>query len=334
MVRRCIALLSTALLVGTGLWAQGLDTQASKDDWEEINFDFNSSVLVDGFPSLLRLAELLQANGGYHVRVEGHTDGIGSDSFNQKLGLERANTVRDFLVKYGARTGQIETISRGKAAPKVPNPNPVYSPTDVARFMNRRVVLTVTDEQGRTIGAGGPGDAIRAIANAAPPAGVADCCSEVLKRLDKLDDIAKMIKDLADQNAALRKDLDGLRQNQAAMEARLNQPAPQAPAPPSATEVANAVTKQLDAEKTPKFQLLSANAGPDGNGGLTFTGKGRFFDTMGTHFGFEAQGEYYYVKGQAEGQADFGLVDRVTPHLQAGLFASFKHVNLSGNQTG
>ena len=153
----------------TGLWAQGLDTQASKDDWEEINFDFNSSVLVDGFPSLLRLAELLQANGGYHVRVEGHTDGIGSDSFNQKLGLERANTVRDFLVKYGARTNQIETISRGKAAPKVPNPNPVYSPTDVARFMNRRVVLTVTDDQGRTIGAGGAGDAIRAITNTAPP---------------------------------------------------------------------------------------------------------------------------------------------------------------------
>jgi len=334
MVRRCIALVSTALLIGTGLWAQGLDTQASKDDWEEINFDFNSSVLVDGFPSLLRLAELLQANGGYHVRVEGHTDGIGSDSFNQKLGLERANTVRDFLVKYGARTGQIETISRGKAAPKVPNPNPVYSPTDVARFMNRRVVLTVTDDQGRTVGAGGAGDAIRAITNAAPPAGVADCCSEVLKRLDKLDDIAKMLKDLADQNAALRKDLDGLQQNQKALEARINQPAPQPPAPPSATEVANAVKSQLDAEKTPKFQLLSANVGADGNGGVTFTGKGRFFNTMGTHFGFEAQGEYYYVKGQAEGQGDFGLVDRVSQRVQAGLFASFKHVNLAGNQTG
>jgi len=313
-----------------------LDTQASKDDWEEINFDFNSSVLVDGFPSLLRLAELLQTNAGYHVRVEGHTDGIGSDSFNQKLGLERANTVRDFLVKYGARTNQIETISRGKAAPKVPNPNPVYSPTDVARFMNRRVVLTVTDDQGRTVGAGGAGDAIRAITNTAPPppAGVADCCSEVLKRLDKLDDIAKMLKDLADQNAALRKEVDGLRDSQKALEARVNQPAPQAPAPPSATEVATEVTKQLDAQKTPKFQLLGANVGADGNGGVTFTGKGRFFDTMGTRFGFEAQSEYYYIRGQQEGQADIGLVDRLGKHVQAGLFASFKHVTLSGNQTG
>src|ERR1700730_6604677 len=214
MVRRCVALFSVlfsiALLTGTGLWAQGLDTQASKDDWEEINFDFNSSVLVDGFPSLLRLAELLQTNAGYKVRVEGHTDGIGSDSFNQRLGLARANTVRDFLVKYGARTNQIETITRGKAAPKVPDPNPTLRPTDEIRYMNRRVVLTVTDDQGRTVGAGGAGDAIRAITTTAPPqqAGVADCCSEVLKRLDKLDDIAKMLKDLADQNADLRKQGD------------------------------------------------------------------------------------------------------------------------------
>ena len=75
---------------------------------------------MDGFPSLLRLAELLQANAGYKVRVEGHTDGIGSDSFNQKLGLDRANTVRDFLVKYGARANQIDTVSRGKAARRFP----------------------------------------------------------------------------------------------------------------------------------------------------------------------------------------------------------------------
>ena len=36
----------------TFLFAQGLDTPASKDDWEEINFEFNSSVLVDGFPTI------------------------------------------------------------------------------------------------------------------------------------------------------------------------------------------------------------------------------------------------------------------------------------------
>ena len=40
---------------------------------------------------------------------------------------------------------------------------------------------------------------------------MADCCSEVLKRLDKLDEIERMLKDLADQNAALRKEVGDLK---------------------------------------------------------------------------------------------------------------------------
>ncbi|HEU0119277.1 MAG TPA: hypothetical protein VFQ91_02050, partial [Bryobacteraceae bacterium] len=58
--------------------AQGLNTNATKDDWEEINFETGSAVLTDGYPSLLRLAELLAKNPGYKVRVEGHTDNVGS----------------------------------------------------------------------------------------------------------------------------------------------------------------------------------------------------------------------------------------------------------------
>ncbi len=60
-------------------------------------------MLVDGFPSLLRLAELLQKNPGYKVKLEGHTDRLGSNPYNDKLGLARANMVRDFLVKYDTR---------------------------------------------------------------------------------------------------------------------------------------------------------------------------------------------------------------------------------------
>src|SRR3984893_1227362 len=99
MYNRFAALLAVLPLVAVGVCAQGLDTTAAKDDWEEINFEFNSSVLVDGYPSLLRLAELLQQHAGYRVRIEGHTVGLVSDSFNQRLGPQRANMVRDFLVK-------------------------------------------------------------------------------------------------------------------------------------------------------------------------------------------------------------------------------------------
>ena len=48
MFNRFAALLAVLPLVAVGVCAQGLDTKASKDDWEEINFEFNSSVLVDG----------------------------------------------------------------------------------------------------------------------------------------------------------------------------------------------------------------------------------------------------------------------------------------------
>ncbi len=60
MFNRFAALLAVLPLLAVGVSAQGLDTKASKNDWEEINFEFNSSVLVDGYPSLLRVAELLQ----------------------------------------------------------------------------------------------------------------------------------------------------------------------------------------------------------------------------------------------------------------------------------
>jgi hypothetical protein len=336
MLRKCAALLVFLTLSAT-VWAQGLNVPqgVTKDDWEEINFEFNSSVLVDGFPSLLRLAELLQKNTGDKVRVEGHTDVIGSSPYNDRLGLARANAVRDFLVKYGAAAGQITATSEGKANPRYPGQKNTFTPTDEARYMNRRVSLTVTDAQGKTVSAAGSaGDAIRAIE---PAAGVADCCSEVLKRLDKLDDIAKMLKDLADQNADLKKQLGDLKNAQQVLESKVNQPAPPPAAvipPPTAEEVGKEVAKQIDARKDPRFQLLGVNIGADDTGNTTFSGKGRFFAPMGERFGFQADAEYLYFKNQREGQFDFGLVDRLTPHFQVGLFGSFKHVTLTQYQNG
>jgi hypothetical protein len=319
-------------LAASGVWAQGLNVPpgVTKDDWEEINFEFNSSVLVDGFPSLLRLAELLQKNTGYKVRVEGHTDVIGGAQFNDRLGLARANAVRDFLVKYGAQPNQITTASEGKQNPRYPGQRPVFSRTDEARYMNRRVSLTVTDANGNQVSAGGAGEAIRAI-EAPKEAANPDCCNEVLKRLDKLDDIAKMLKDLADANADLRKQVADLRTAQQTLESKVNQPPP--PPPPSAAEVAQAVQNSINAAKMPRFQLLGINVGADDTGNTTFTGRARYFAPFNERFAFEAQAEYLYYKNQREGQIDLGLVDRMGP-VQAALFASFKHVTLVGDQNG
>jgi hypothetical protein len=329
-LKRCAALFCAIPLVAIGVSAQGLDTKASPADWEEINFEFNSSVLVDGFPSLLRLSELLQKNPGYKVKLEGHTDRIGGDNYNDKLGMARASMVRDFLVKYGSRPSQIEVTTRGKVDPKYPGQKPVYTKTDEARWMNRRVVVTVMDDQGRTVSAAGVGEAIRALE---PPraGGMTDCCTEVLRRLDKLDDIAKMLRDLADQNADLRRQLDALKQAQQVLESRNNQPAAPAPAAvagPTADQIADAIAK-----REPKFQALGLNVGQDSRGSTTASAKGRFFGAFADHYAFQAQGEYIYTREDKEGQIDLGLVDRMG-RFQAGVFSSFKYISLQGNQNG
>ncbi|MBV8845007.1 MAG: OmpA family protein [Bryobacterales bacterium] len=339
MVRRFAALSLFVSFSAINCWAQGLNVPpgVTKDDWEEINFDFNSSIIVDGFPSLLRLAELLQRNTAYKVRVEGHTDVIGSNRANDRLGLARANAVRDFLVKYGAQASQITTASDGKQNPRYPGQRPTYSRTDEARFMNRRVSLTVTDAQGNQVSAGGVGEAIRAVEAPKPaPQPSPDCCNEILKRLDRLDEIAKMLRDLADANADLRKQVaelrgaeDTLRQNQQALQ---NQVAA-APKPPSTTDIATEVQRTIEANRLPRFQLLGVNVGADDARHTTFTGKGRYFAPFNERFAFEAQAEYLYFKNQREGQFDLGLVDRMGA-AQVGLFASFKHVDLQSYQNG
>jgi hypothetical protein len=303
-------------------FGQGLQTNASKDDWEEINFEYNSAILSDGYPSLLRLADLLQANPAYKVRIEGHADHIGSEQYNQKLGLARANTVRDFLVKYGARADQITTSTRGEDDPKVQGERRRYSRTDVARWMNRRVVLTVTDENGRTVSAGGVREAI-----AAMPPQMQQCCDEILKRLDRLDEIAKMLKDMAEQNAALRKEVDNLKQQQAALDQRVSG----LPKPLNEEQTAAVVQERLEKNREPRFALLGLNLGADSWQHVTFTGRARYFAPFKEHFALQAQGEYMYFHEAREGQFDIGLVSRLG-RFQGGLFSSFKHVTLRGNQ--
>ena len=177
-------------------------------------------MLSDGYPSLLRLAELLSKNPGYRVRVEGHTDSIGSNHYNDKLGMARASTVRDFLVKYGAKQDQIQTSTRGKAQPEVPGEKRRYSKTDVARWMNRRVVLTVTDA-----GADGKRRERRRRDPGHGPEGEC-CCPEAVLRRDP-EAVGppgrdpKMLRDMNDQNAALRKEVADLRAGRMRCSSRL-----------------------------------------------------------------------------------------------------------------
>lgn len=331
MYRRLLAALALLALFATSVFAQGLNTNATKDDWEEINFETGSAVLADGFPSLLRLAELMAKNDGYRVKVEGHGDPNTPQRIAEKLGMARANTVKQFLEKYGARPAQISVATAGNASPKVGNT------TKEGRFINRRVNLTVTDPQGKNVSAAGVGDAIRNL-NAATggPAAMADpkCCDEILKRLDKLDDILALLRGMKADHDGLKKEVEGLK---AANTQSAAAAAAAAAAAPTREEMSATAAKATDEAMAKvankKLSLLGLNAGADSQGRLTFTGKGRFFNPFNNSVALQAEGEYMYFRDRQEGQFDLGLVNRYKK-VQMGLFSSFKQVNIREFQNG
>jgi outer membrane protein OmpA-like peptidoglycan-associated protein len=70
--------------------------------------------------------------------VEGHTDSIGSDAYNQGLSERRANAVRDVLVEqHGIETSRVSAVGYGEARPVADND------TDSGRAINRRVEAAV-----------------------------------------------------------------------------------------------------------------------------------------------------------------------------------------------
>src|SRR5580700_1484969 len=329
-------------LMASYVYAQGLTAPAgqTKDDWEEINFEFNSSILSDGYPSLLRLADILSQHHDYKVKVTGNTDYVGSARYNDKLALARAEAVKAFLVKYGATADQVSTAGDGKSDPEVDNK------TKEGRFMNRRVVMTVTDGQGNLIKAGGVGDILKAL-NAIQDLlkQQADCCAQILKKLDKLDDILAAMKALQSDNDRLKTEMADLRNKENQLETEVNG----LPKPLNAQQTTDIAHKEatdaanfaLDQAKknNQKFSIVGLNIGPtfgpSRTGDFTVNGTAKFFSPFGgdgTH-AVQAQGEYMYYPGHQEGQFDIGLVNR-WGNLQAGGFASFKYLSFAGDQSG
>jgi hypothetical protein len=320
-------------MFSTCLFAQGLNSKQTKEQWEEINFEFNSSILSDGYPSLLRLAEMLGQHRDYRVKLVGNTDYVGSARYNDKLASRRAETVRDFLVKYGASADQISTAGDGKKDPEVDNKS------KEGRFMNRRVVMTVSDGQGKVVAAGGVSDIMGILQDLMKKQ--EECCSNILKRLDKLDDILAALRDMKGENDRLKGQVAELQNQEKALEDKVNGLPKPLSRDETTTIAETAGTNALNEgqKRNQKFSLLGLDIGPTvGNrpdGDVTIQGKGQFFSPFGgsgTH-AVQAQAEYLRYPGRQEGQFDIGLVNR-WDHLQAGLFSSFKYIRLSEYENG
>ncbi len=103
-----------------------------------VHFDFDKAVIrPDAVPVLDEAVNTLKEDGAVAVIVAGHTDSIGSDKYNMKLSLRRANAVRDYLVKHGIPANRIRTEGFGESKPVASNK------TADGRAQNRRVELHV-----------------------------------------------------------------------------------------------------------------------------------------------------------------------------------------------
>jgi OOP family OmpA-OmpF porin len=102
----------------------------------DIKFDFDKAVVKKAYlPEVKKVADFLNAHPGSTAVVEGHTDSVGTDEYNQKLSERRATAVREALVTdFGVSPSKVTSAGYGESRPIATND------TAAGRAENRRVV--------------------------------------------------------------------------------------------------------------------------------------------------------------------------------------------------
>ena len=99
----------------------------------QIRFDFDSAALrEDQKPKLATLCQVMKSVDVAVFQIIGHTDSAGTDSYNEKLSLLRAQEVKRHLVSdCGVAEGRLQAVGVGESAP--------YDTVDPGAEINRRV---------------------------------------------------------------------------------------------------------------------------------------------------------------------------------------------------
>jgi outer membrane protein OmpA-like peptidoglycan-associated protein len=105
----------------------------------DVKFDFDKAqVKQESYGDIKALADFMKQYPQTSTVVEGHTDSVGSDAYNQGLSERRANAVREVLVnQYGVESGRVQAVGYGESRPVADNA------TADGRAINRRVEAEV-----------------------------------------------------------------------------------------------------------------------------------------------------------------------------------------------
>src|SRR6202162_513130 len=102
----------------------------------DVLFDTGKYTLRPGArEKLAKVAGIILGHPGLRIQVEGHTDSVGGDEYNQRLSEQRAASVRDYLVAQGVPATSVTAKGFGKTTPVASND------TAAGRQQNRRVEL-------------------------------------------------------------------------------------------------------------------------------------------------------------------------------------------------
>jgi outer membrane protein OmpA-like peptidoglycan-associated protein len=110
----------------------------------DVLFDTGMATLKPGAYSVVeRLATVLKEDPQRRVMIEGHTDSVGSEEYNQSLSERRAASVQSALFERGVEASQISTVGKGESTPVASND------TASGRQQNRRVELVFQEDRSK-----------------------------------------------------------------------------------------------------------------------------------------------------------------------------------------
>ncbi|MCK9514591.1 MAG: OmpA family protein [Ottowia sp.] len=129
---------------GTGVQVTQTDDNRLKLNIpSDITFDTNRSDIKPNMrPILDDFADGLYDQPGMEIYIIGHTDSTGNDAINDPLSVDRANSVRDYLIRRGVDGRSIRTEGRGSHEPIASNNTPA------GRAANRRVEIYLAERAG------------------------------------------------------------------------------------------------------------------------------------------------------------------------------------------
>jgi outer membrane protein OmpA-like peptidoglycan-associated protein len=124
------------LIMETRDTARGLIVNMS-----DVLFEFGKSTLrPEAREKLAKISGIVLSHPGLRLDIEGHTDSIGSDEYNQRLSEARAEAARSYLQSAGIPADSLSARGFGESSPVASND------TDAGRRQNRRVELVVSGE--------------------------------------------------------------------------------------------------------------------------------------------------------------------------------------------